>query len=587
MCPLSGSSGNGNAQNSKDGQSLNLKLGEKLKGREGVVLSFNYYKTTASGTTTLTVNISTDGGTTKKTLLTLSQGKGNTWYAASVNIDDVSSASNVVITFTGRARLDDILITATSTDTRPATSLAFGQTSYSVNKDATVSAKATLTNSSTFQEITGATITYTSSDESVATVASDGTITGVKAGTATITATYDGDDTYQGSTATCTVTVVDPNAPTYVYKKITSADDIVNGGTYIVVCESYNKAMGSHNSGDYSNPVDITIANDIYSGNVNTSTTPYEITLAKTSNTDDYFSIKTEEGYLHSSTSTSGSTSIQVASTLGTSADYQWTLSYSEGAITLKTNVNFSPSRQILYSNNGRFANYASKNAKENGYGVVSLYKKVEADTFSITTENYATFYTDDAFIMPEGVKGGVITSYTTEDNVKKLSIDYRYPAGSTVPAKTALLLNGENNTYTYVKTTTGDTAPTNNLLHGANAVDNDGKTYVAATDGGTVRYYILTHKNGANYGFYWATANGAAVTYHAPFAFLAIETSESQSVNGFSLEDATTGIASIATTTPAPAAIYTLSGLRVNAASTDNLPAGIYIVGGKKVIVK
>ncbi len=54
---------------------------------------------------------------------------------------------------------------------------------------------------STYEEIDGATLVYTSSDESVATVDATGNITAIRPGTATITATY-GDDT-----DTCVVTV--------------------------------------------------------------------------------------------------------------------------------------------------------------------------------------------------------------------------------------------------------------------------------------------------------------------------------------------------------------------------------------------
>ncbi|MEE6669688.1 Ig-like domain-containing protein [Pediococcus acidilactici] len=50
-------------------------------------------------------------------------------------------------------------------------------------------------------------VTYKSSDEKIATVASDGTVTAVAVGTANITATaVDG-----GSTASCAVTVTEPN----------------------------------------------------------------------------------------------------------------------------------------------------------------------------------------------------------------------------------------------------------------------------------------------------------------------------------------------------------------------------------------
>jgi alpha-amylase len=51
------------------------------------------------------------------------------------------------------------------------------------------------------------TVTYKSSDTSIATVASDGTVTAVKAGSATITATAG------GKSATVAITVTEPTPP--------------------------------------------------------------------------------------------------------------------------------------------------------------------------------------------------------------------------------------------------------------------------------------------------------------------------------------------------------------------------------------
>lgn len=54
-------------------------------------------------------------------------------------------------------------------------------------------------------------VTYTSSNEAVATVAEDGKVTVIARGTTTITATYEGNDNYFGASASYTLTVVDPN----------------------------------------------------------------------------------------------------------------------------------------------------------------------------------------------------------------------------------------------------------------------------------------------------------------------------------------------------------------------------------------
>lgn len=84
--------------------------------------------------------------------------------------------------------------------------LTFDSDTYSVNVGESLTVKAT-TNSS-------ASVVYSSSDETIATVDENtGEVqAGNKAGTVTITATVTENDKYTGATATCTVKVVDPSA---------------------------------------------------------------------------------------------------------------------------------------------------------------------------------------------------------------------------------------------------------------------------------------------------------------------------------------------------------------------------------------
>jgi hypothetical protein len=75
------------------------------------------------------------------------------------------------------------------------------------------------------QNLDGATFTWTSADETIATVAADGTVTGVKAGKVMITATTDAD---QGWTASYELTVSEPN---YIRKDVNNVGyAIVTGG---------------------------------------------------------------------------------------------------------------------------------------------------------------------------------------------------------------------------------------------------------------------------------------------------------------------------------------------------------------------
>lgn len=219
--------------------------------------------------------------------------------------------------------------------------------------------------------------------------------------------------------------------------------------------------------------------------------------------------------------------------------------------------------------------------------GLTTSHYTSHPGVFSIGADGYSTFYSDKAFVMPDGVCGGIVTSsHSTSDNEGTLSIDYRYAAGQPVPAKTALILKGVKNTYTFNQSTITDAAPSLNMLHGAESVDSEGKTYVEGTD---VKYYILSHNASNVYGFFWAAENGRAVKYRAPFAFLAIDSGATGSFapKQFSLDGTTTDINRADTHTPdTNNKIFSVTGVCLGT-DTTRLPKGIYVVNGKKITIK
>lgn len=90
-----------------------------------------------------------------------------------------------------------------------------------------------------YDGICGATVIWSSSDEDVATIASDGTVTLVGEGTTTITATYDGVEyQYLSSSAEYELTVTDPNVITLWSEDFSSysKDDVPSGGPYSYAC---------------------------------------------------------------------------------------------------------------------------------------------------------------------------------------------------------------------------------------------------------------------------------------------------------------------------------------------------------------
>lgn len=445
--------------------------------------------------------------------------------------------------------------------------LEFEQPSYTVNFDEKITLKAVSNNPH-------AQITYSATNDDWYINETSGEFSaGTTAGSVTVTATMAESDKYTGATATCTVNIVDPNQQ--VYKKVTSQEDITDGDTYLIISEEYNKALSEINESKKRGiAVDVNIAGGIYGDQVNTEGLPYEYTISATENGK--YSIKSTQGYLAIK---GDNTDLTISET--ETENCHWTITYQDGKVLLKGNAG---ERILGYNNSGEYFRYYDGNTST--YNNITLYKKVTSTTgsFSITDAGFATYYTDKAFVMPENVQGGIVTKANNETS--QLTVSYNYQPGTVVPAKTPIVLKGEKGDYTVNYTTSEETAPAGNMLYGADNVDVDGMTFVKGTN---VKYYKLALGNDGKCGFYWGATDGAAFEYTANRAFLAIDiTDASQAPEGFSLDGdgSTTAINGIMNGNGDSQKIYTVTGVYAGK-SLNNLPKGIYIVGGKKVAVK
>ena len=132
--------------------------------------------------------------------------------------------------------------------------------------------------------------------------------------------------------------------------------------------------------------------------------------------------------------------------------------------------------------------------------------------SFGITDAKYATYYHDFGYMMPEGVKGGVVTDAKVEGT---LVVNYKYGSGSVVPAKSALLLNGAKNDYE-VALKLEETSEDVNLLKGTSYES------LTTSDKAGAKFYKLANDKDKGIGFYWGAENGAAFTNSANKAYLA-----------------------------------------------------------------
>ena len=190
---------------------------------------------------------------------------------------------------------------------------------------------------------------------------------------------------------------------------------------------------------------------------------------------------------------------------------------------------------------------------------------------FGITDAKYATYYHDFGYMMPEGVKGGVVTDAKVEGT---LVVDYKYGSGSVVPAKSALLLNGAKNDYE-VALKLEETSEDVNLLKGTSDES------LTTSDEAGAKFYKFANDKDKGIGFYWGADNGAAFTNSANKAYLAVA-GEASAVKGFALGGVDTGIKEVTEVGKMAGKIYNLQGMQ-----QKGLQKGICIVNGKKFVVK
>lgn len=429
-------------------------------------------------------------------------------------------------------------------------------------------------------------------------------VTLTEVGTYTITAVgvNNNVETSAAATATCTISKVVPvpGSATMKYKKVTSEDDIVDGGVYILVCEDENGALGEIVNGDKGTAVSVSLTDNMYEGETNGSGLPYEIMLeAQADGTYALYSKQDEGGYICSG----GSSSKYLYFKTQKDNNAYWNLSLTQGynnvkivSTTTKTSATSSTYKEIRYNpNNGSplIRPYSSSTGN-----TVQLYKKTFDLSVNANTAGYATAYTAFPYVMPASADGYIITETAEGATIKAKN---KYPAGAEVPANAPLLIKNSEAGVTLNPVVLGKTVEAypyaeENLLHGTRRESDGVTTDVDGTN--NYYYYKLSYKLDAgnpvpdSYGFYRGKADGTAFEMKNTLtAYLALPKS-SGLVNNLRISiDNEDGPATSIQTNRLPAdnmpqSIYTLSGVRVNAAG-GSLPKGIYIVNGKKVVIK
>ena len=477
------------------------------------------------------------------------------------------------------------------------------------------------------QTLSDKTITWSSDNENVATVeANTGVVTGIGVGTAKITAKFAGDDEYKQSTASYEIKV--KGAPALSFPK-ESYGEIVGEAFEAPKLEGLPKGIAVQYTSSNDKVATVDPTGDVTIVGVGTTT------ITATSEAKDIYEVATASYKLMVKPAISKEVTIDFSNlsyTSDTSIDAltDWkdegiTMTFKNNGGTYPPKWYKSDKTMRLYKKNTfkilsdyrikkiEFQ-YGSTVAKASNpqyscgtYDVnkktldlsavktkeVTLtfssavhYKKIIVTTIApassvgtitiATPEGFGTYYNSNSYILPEGLTAFGYTTANTDGTLVKTE---EFTGGDVVPANAALVVKGNTGDYEcYATDQVATKTLEGNLLKGVAKA-----TTVEKAEG--FKRYVLTKVNGV-LGFYQTQSGNIKVP--ANRAYLELTKAQAQAVSFFQLDGETTGIENAtATTKEAPKAIYTLSGVRLKATTTQGLPAGAYVVNGKVVIVK
>ena len=475
------------------------------------------------------------------------------------------------------------------------------------------------------QTLSGKTITWASDNDKVATVDENGTVTGVAAGKANITATFAGDNEYKTSTAKYEIKVKGAPAlsfpqasytiemgdaftapklgglpegvtPAYTSSKeevatvdaATGEVKIVGVGTTTITVTSPNIDIYEEATASYELMVKLATSKEVtidfstlsYVSNttvdklINWQNKGITLTLDKSDGTKnpqwykDDNSLRVYKNNTFTITSDSRLKKIQFF--YGTAKATADNPKYTFGTYNLEKkelDLSTENTNEVTLKFSGGGVHYKK----------IIITTDVSVGTISIATpEGFGTYYNSNSYILPKGLTAFGYTTANTDGTLVKTE---EFTGGDVVPAGAALVVKGNTGEYECYATDQAATKTLEgNLLKGVAKA-----TTVEKTEG--IKRYVLTAVNGM-LGFY-RTKSGN-IKMPANRAYLELTKAQAQAVSFFQLDGETTGIENAtATTKEAPKAIYTLSGVRLKATTTQGLPAGAYVVNGKVVIVK
>ena len=251
-------------------------------------------------------------------------------------------------------------------------------------------------------------------------------------------------------------------------------------------------------------------------------------------------------------------------------SDYSDLAVYTDDISTSKETITLTMPENVRYIKwilTDRKANVALGNIKLTNTRKITL-----APACTDGSKYYGTFSLGAAFVVPEGLT----ISTVGVNNEGKLAIT-DYSTGDVVKANTGVMVSS---------TTSGAHTVT---LSNETGTENDGNLLKPSGDAGitavnmaeaNTKFYRLTMHNGNEIGFWWGAADGAAFALAANKAYLAVPSGAAVREGLWFGDDATA--VEYVKPQEVDAQYYNLNGQKV-----QNPTKGLYIVNGKKVVIK